>query len=71
MKKKTKIKKKKKGARQGMNDDQQLPKKISFFFFFKLDWGLNSGLHACKAVLHLLSHTYNPFCSGYFGDRVF
>jgi hypothetical protein len=40
---------------------------LSFFFFFFLrwDWGLNSGLCA-----HL-SHTSNPFCSGYFEDGIF
>jgi hypothetical protein len=30
--------------------------------FIYNDWGLNSGLHACKAGGHMSS----PFCSGYF-----
>jgi hypothetical protein len=42
---------------------------IEFQLFFWLYWGLNSGLHAWK-VTYCLRHTFNPFCSGYFGDRV-
>jgi hypothetical protein len=43
---------------------------ISHFFFFWWNWGLNSGLHSCKAGALLLSHSSSPFCSGYFGDGV-
>jgi hypothetical protein len=53
------------------------PTKPHIFLGGGKDWGLNSGLHTCKAsalptakqVLYCLSHTLNTFCSGYFGDR--
>jgi hypothetical protein len=43
---------------------------ISFFFSIWWDWGLNSGLHASKQAFYCLSHIFNPFHSGYFGDGV-
>jgi hypothetical protein len=41
-----------------------------FIYLFLRDWGLNSGLHACKAGTLLLEPHLRPFCSAYFGDEV-
>jgi hypothetical protein len=38
-----------------------------FFFIFWQTWGLNV---RASRLLYALSHTSNPFASGYFGDRV-
>jgi hypothetical protein len=46
---------------------------IPFFFFSFLswwDWALSAGLHTCIADTVCLSHTFSPFCSRYFEDRV-
>jgi hypothetical protein len=37
--------------------------RIFFFLFFLWDWGLNSGLHACKA--RSLNSGSNTNCSGF------
>jgi hypothetical protein len=42
----------------------------SFFKNFLWGWGLKSGFPLAKQVLHILSHTSSPFCSGYFRDGV-
>jgi hypothetical protein len=42
----------------------------NFFFSFLWDWGLNSGLHACKVDILPLEHTSSTFFSVYFGDGV-
>jgi hypothetical protein len=31
---------------------------------------LNQGFVLAKQALYYLSHTYSPFCYGYFGDRI-
>jgi hypothetical protein len=48
---------------------------FSIFFFRGWDWGLNSGVHTCKAgtgkeALYSLNHASSSFCSGYFRDGV-
>jgi hypothetical protein len=39
-------------------------------FWFWWYWSLNSGPHACYAVLYYWNHALSPFCFGYFPDRV-
>jgi hypothetical protein len=49
---------------------------ILFFFLSDLEllfwwyWSLNSGLRACETAALQLQSCLQPFCSGYFGDRV-
>jgi hypothetical protein len=39
-----------------------------FIYLFWWEWNLTSGLRTYKQVLYCLSHTFSPFCSGYFED---
>jgi hypothetical protein len=43
---------------------------IFFFFFFLQYWGLNSGIHSCKAGALLLKPLHQPCLWGFFWDRV-
>jgi hypothetical protein len=60
-----------------MNNKRKMEKKIKAFlfpslslFFFGGGWGLNSGLHTCKAGTLLFESHCQSILLGYFADGV-